>query len=288
MDGFLTALRAEIYVALRSNSVRLILILPALTGAAQLLLMSLLSAGEQAREAVQSGGFGSSFAEASGAEAWGALVDAYSTGLTLTGLILITYAAWSFAGDKDSGVLRHLLIRRVSRPAVIMAKLAQVHLFAVACLALMLIVSTLVANLLWEFGPVVEDGYELIGTAEILAELRLGLTLAIIPLPAAIALGLLISVLAGNSTQAITAALGVSLALDIFKGVMGNASDYLYASYLSSLLDESYLSDVSRLVRGFSDVMIDPALLQLNQWVGWPQMLLFVALALFFARRKAV
>ena len=288
MDGFLTALRAEIYVALRSNSVRLILFLPALTGAAQLLLMSLLSAGEQAREAVQSGGFGSSFAEASGAEAWGALVDAYSTGLTLTGLILITYAAWSFAGDKDSGVLRHLLIRRISRPAVVLANLAQVHLFAVACLALMLIVCTLVANLLWEFGPVVEDGYELIGTAEILAELRLGLTLAIIPLPAAIALGLLISVLAGNSTQAITAALGVSLALDIFKGVMGNASDYLYASYLSSLLDESYLSDVSRLVRGFSDVMIDPALLQLNQWVGWPQMLLFVALALFFARRKPV
>jgi hypothetical protein len=60
----------------------------------------------------------------------------------------------------------------------------------------------------------------------------------------------------------------------------------LYASYLVSLLDESYLDDVARLVRGYSDVMIDPAVLQLNQWVPWPQMVLFIILALVLVRRK--
>jgi hypothetical protein len=68
--------------------------------------------------------------------------------------------------------------------------------------------------------------------------------------------------------------------------VLGGAADYLYASYLVSLLDESYLDDVARLVRGYSDVMIDPAVLQLNQWVPWPQMVLFIILALVLVRRK--
>jgi hypothetical protein len=141
---------------------------------------------------------------------------------------------------------------------------------------------------LWDFGPVVEDGYELIGTDEIREELLTGLRLALIPLPAAIAMGLMVSVLAQNSTQAITAALGITLALDIFKGVMGNISGYLYVNYQSSLLDESYLNDVSRLVRGYSDVLIDPSVLQLNQWVPWPQMLLFVVVALIVVQWKKV
>jgi hypothetical protein len=32
--------------------------------------------------------------------------------------------------------------------------------------------------------------------------------------------------------------------------------------------------------------MIDPAVLQLNQWVPWPQMVLFVMLALVLVLRK--
>lgn len=284
MDGFLTALRAELFVALRSNSTRLIVVLPGLVACLQLLLVRARSASEQARDVLL--GAGQGFAEVDGADAWGALVDAMSTGLTLTGLVLVGYAAWTFAGDKDSGALRHLLIRRVSRSALVMAKLVNIHIAGLVCIVLTLLSLGLTAMLLWDFGPVVEDGYELIGVSEIHQEILMGLRLALIPLPAAIAMGLLISVSTRNATQAITAAIGITLALDIFKGMMGNFSGYLYVTYQSSLLNESYLSDVSRLVRGFSDVLIDPSVLQLNQWVPWPQMLLFVLLALVIVQRR--
>lgn len=284
MDGFVTALRAELFVALRSNSTRLVVVLPALISALQLLLVSFRSAGQQARNALSGQGFNQ--ARVDGADAWGALVDAMSTGLTLIGLTLVAYAAWSFAADRDSGALRHLLIRRVSRRTLLMAKLVTAHLVGALSVLLMLAVAISVANSLWEFGPVVEDGYELIGTSEIRDEIRLGLTLALIPLPAATALGLLISVSAQNTTQAITAALGLTLALDIFKGLMGNFSGYLYVTYQSSLLNESYLEDVSRLVRGYSDVLVDPAALQLNQWAPWPQLLLFVILSLIVVQYR--
>lgn len=284
MDGFMTALRAEIYVALRSHSTRLVVVLPAIICSVQLLLASFRNAGEQAREALSGQGFGQS--SVAGADAWGALVDAMSTGLTLIGLMLVAYAAWSFAGDRDSGAMRHLLIRRVSRRALVAAKLVSAHIVGALSVMLMLFIIILVANGLWEFGPVVEDGYELIGIQEIHTEIRLGLILALIPLPTAIALGMLVSVSTSSATQAITAALGLTLALDIFKGLMGDVSDYLYVSYQASLINASYLSDVSRLVQGFSDVMIDPAALQLNQWAPWPQMLVLVIASLIVVQYR--
>lgn len=294
MQGLLTAIKAEMFVFAHSRAIQFLCVIPALVAAVQLVLVRSLAASSDARAALMGteasgggGGFGGGgFGNVEGADAWGALVDALGTGLTLISLILIAYAAWSFASDRDQGVLRHLLIRRVSRPALVLSKLVQAHLLALVSITLMLLVSFATAALLWDFGPVVEDGYELIGTADIHAELRLGLSLALIPVPAAIALGVLVSVLCTSTTQALSVALGLTLGLDLFKSVLGSAADYLYASYLVSLLDESYLDDVARLVRGYSDVMIDPAVLQLNQWVPWPQMVLFVTLALVLVRRK--
>jgi len=296
MQGLLTAIKAEIFVFAHSRAIQFLCVIPALVAAAQLVLVRSLAASNDARAALMGtetpngfggGGFGGGgFGNVEGADAWGALVDALGTGLTLISLILVAYAAWSFASDRDQGVLRHLLIRRVSRPALLLSKLIQAHLLALVSITLMLLVTFASAALLWDFGPVIEDGYELIGTADIHAELRLGLSLALIPVPAAIALGVLVSVLSNSTTQALSVALGLTLGLDLFKSVLGSAADYLYASYLVSLLDESYLDDVARLVRGYSDVMIDPAVLQLNQWVPWPQMALFIILALVVVRLK--
>ena len=282
MNGFVAALKAEIYVALRSNSTRLLVLLPSLIVIARAIVVRLTETGQQAREAL----LGQEAEAVTGSNAWGHFVDSFSTGLTLLSLTLVAYAAWTFASDRDSGALRHILIRRASRPALVLAKLSMVYLLALGALGLMTASIGTISALLWDFGPVVEDGYELIGSAEIRAEVGLGLRLALLPMPAALAFGLLVSVCAQSATQAVTTALGITVALDIFKGVLGERAYYLYATFQPSLIDQSYLQDVSRLVRGYSDVMIDSRVLQLNEWVPLPQMLLFVVLALLFVRGK--
>ncbi|MCB1649413.1 MAG: ABC transporter permease subunit [Pseudomonadales bacterium] len=283
MKGFVAALKAECFVALRSNSARVLMLLPALIVVSRAVLVKLGESGQAARDALmgQEGG-------QSSANAWGQLVDGFSTGLTLLSLALVAYAAWTFANDRDTGALRHVVIRRVSRPGLVLAKLSTVFLLTLASLLLLSFATGIISALLWDFGPVVEDGYELISSEEIRSEVALGLRLALIPLPAALAFGMMISVLAQSATQAVTSALGVTLALDVFKGVLGDKAYYLYASFQPSLIDRSYLQDVSRLVRGYSDVLIDPRMLQLNEWVPWPQMLLFIIVALLFVRRKAL
>ena len=260
MNGLGVALRADLYVAARSNAARMLVLLPALIVMARAIIVKLSESGQQARDALMGQD------SAISANAWGHLVDSFSMGLTLLGLMLAAYSAWSFASERDSGALRHVLIRSASRGGVVLAKLLCSHLLALCALALMALSIVLMTALLWDFGPVVEDGYELIGSAEIRHEVALGLSLALIPFPATLAFGILVAVCAQSATQAVTAALGTMLALDIFKGVFGDAAYYLYLTFQPSLLDQSYLQDVSRLVRGYSDVMIDNRALQLNLW----------------------
>jgi hypothetical protein len=81
-------------------------------------------------------------------------------------------------------------------------------------------------------------------------------------------------------------ALGLLLGFDILKGILGSAARYGFAYYQPSIIDESYLSDVARLVRGYSDVLIDERLQMLNVWTPVPALLLFVLIAAVLIKRK--
>ena len=285
MNGLLVAIKSEIFVALRTFASKLIVTAPALVAAAQLMLVKLTEAGQQARDSILGG---SSFEQSVANNAYGFFVDGLTTGLTMLGLLLVAQGAYSFSYDRDVGSIRHLLIRRVSRSSVLTAKLIHLHLLALLSVLLLLTTSYLLSGMLWEYGAIVEDGFELISEQEIREEIGLGLRLALVPLPAAIAFGLLISVSTQSATQAVTTALGITLAIDIFKGLLGDMANYLYASFQPSLIDQSYLQSVSRIVRGYSDVLIDDSVLQLNMWVPFPALALFFAAALWIVQRRKI
>ena len=285
MNGLLVAIKSELFVALRTFASKLIVAAPAMVAAAQLMLVKLTEAGQQARDSLLGeSGFEQSVAN----NAYGFFVDALTTGLTMLGLLLVAQSAYSFRYDSDIGSIRHILIRRVSRGSVLTAKLIHLHLLALLSALLLLITSYAMSGMLWEYGAIVEDGFELISEQEIHEEIWLGLRLALVPLPAAIAFGLLISVSSQSTTQAVTTALGITLAIDIFKGLLGDMSNYLYASFQPSLIDQSYLQSVSRIVRGYSDILIDDSVLQLNMWVPFPALALFFAASLWIVQRRKI
>lgn len=283
MNGFVLALRSEFYVALRTLGAKLVIVVPSLLVLASYVFVKLGETGAAARDSLLGG---SDFDAAIASNAWGHFVDGLDSGLTILGLLLVAQAAYSFSSERDTGAVRHLLIRGSSRTAIGLAKLLHLHLLALFSLLLLIMSSYVASGFLWEFGPVTEDGFELIGEAEIHAEILLGMRLALIPLPAAIALGMLASVAANSSTQAVVSALGLTLALDLFKSTLGDYSYYLYATYQPALLDQSYLQDVSRLVRGYSDVLIDERFLQMNTWAPWPALLLFAGASLVILSRR--
>jgi ABC-type transport system involved in multi-copper enzyme maturation permease subunit len=285
MNGLLIAIKSELFVALRTFASKLIVAAPALIAAAQLMLVKITEAGQQARDSLLGD---SGFEQSVANNAYGFFVDGLTTGLTMLGLLLVAQGAYSFSYERDIGSIRHILIRRVSRSSLLTAKLIHLHLLALLSVLLLLITSYLLSGMLWEYGAIVEDGFELISEQEICEEISLGLRLALLPLPAAIAFGLLISVSSQSATQAVTTALGITLAIDIFKGLLGDMANYLYASFQPSLIDQSYLQSVSRIVRGYSDVLVDDSVLQLNMWVPFPALILFFAVGLWIVQRRKI
>ena len=285
MNGFAVALKSELFIARHTFSSKLIVLAPALLAVLQTLLEWITETGAATRNNLLSN---PTFDDIVNLNAYGHFVDGMKTGLTVLGLLLVAQAAYSFSYDRDTGMIRHILIRRASKPALIFAKLLQINLIGLISILLLIITTYVTSSLLWEFGAIVEDGFELISEEEILAEIATGLQLAIIPLPAAIAFGLLVSVIAQSATQAITTALGITLAIDIFKSMLGDYADYVYARFQPSLIDASYLQDVSRIVRGYSDVMINEGVLQLNLWMPIPTLIIFVGLTMIFIHKKSI
>ena len=283
LSSLMQALRSEFYVARFALGARLLIFIPSAAAAVQFMASKIADTGTAARESLMNS---VSFEDVTANNAWGHFVDGLDTGITLLFLLLVAQAAYSFSAEVESGTLRHQLIRCSSRRLIVMAKLLQLHALALMGIGVLIVSSYLLSGLLWEFGPVVEDGFELISEAEIRDEIAVGLRLALTPLPAAIALGLLLSVIASTATQAVVSALGITLAMDIFKGMLGDYAYYLYASFQPALIDQSYLQDVSRLVRGYSDVLIDDRVIQLNYWIPIPTLLVLVTASLIVVQTR--
>ena len=279
MNRLATALRAELFIARCSLGARLVVLAPLLLACAQLLIAALGDASTATQQTL----IGEETVATNGYGNW---VDSLVTGFTALGLLITGYSAHSFAADRELGVLRHRLIRLSSRTQIVIVKLLLLHLLALASLLLLILGSWLLSTALWELGPVIEDGYELISEGEILDEIHLGLRLAVFPLPAAIAFGVLLSVVAQSAMQSLSLALGLTLAFDVFKTSLGEMAGYVYARFQPSLIDVSYLGDVARLARGYSDVLIDERLLVLNLWSPLPAFLLCLGLSLFVVRTK--
>ena len=278
MSGTARALKIELFSALRGRVIWLLLLLPVTISVLRLLLIKL----STLKQLVQSGG------DQAAITGFGYLVDGMLAGLITLNIIFIAYSALNFALDRDQGVLRHLVIRSVSRQSIVAAKLLLMLVLATVAATLVIGVSMLVSAGLWELGPVVEDGYEIIGEEEIIPEIRVGLLLALLPLPVTICLGLLISVASRSAVRALVVALAVGLGFDVLKGALGAAGNYLSLSFLPAINDHSYLKDVAGIARGFSDILIDEKVYQLNIWLPLPQAIIIFILAIVLVNRKTL
>lgn len=220
--------------------------------------------------------------------AWPVFVDAWLAGLTLLALILLIVSARSLAGDLDLGLLRLARTRSVSRTGLVVGRaLLGVPLLLVA-VALTGASAAAGASWAYAFGPIVEDGYELLGSEEIRAEVVRGVVTALPALLGTWCFGLLVSAIARSGLVAVAAALTLYLGFDLFKDVLGGRQYWTFAAFCPSFVDNSYLHEVASMARGFSDAGYTAQILARNLWLPLPQALLLVVLACWAARRRAL
>lgn len=281
MLGYGVALRGEIYLARRSTALRTLLVLA--------LVASLARVGFAWVKTVSSGATGEAGVTGTlfHGNAYGPFVDGLSSGLLVGGLLLLVISAGSLAWDREHGIVRLRLTLSVSRSALVMAKITTLALTVFLLLAVVILSSWGAAAFFYDFGPVVEDGYEIFSAGEIRGDVVIGVAAAATPLIATLAFGLLVSVCARTAAQAIATALVSFLVFDAFKGLLGEGSRWVFASYQPSLVDRTYLREVTwKVARGFSDITYKNEELWYNFTVPLAEALLFLALALLVARRR--
>lgn len=224
----------------------------------------------------------------SSGSAWAAWVDGWSAGLVLGTLMLLVFAARSLAGDAENGVLRLAITRSATRGALVWGRLLLAPLLVVAVVSVTGIAAWAVAAAMADFGPLVEDGYEIYSAAELAEEVRRS-ALAVLPgLLATFAFGLFVSSVARSATVAVTTALGLFLTFDLFKEALGAGHYWVFASHVPTPWDTSAWSELPGVVRGYSDAGFPEALVRVG-WIGpWPALLLCCLAGCYALSRRAL
>ena len=208
--------------------------------------------------------------------AWAALADGWRAGLVLGTLLLVALSARGFAGDLEHGVLRLAATRSVSRPALLLGRFLLGVPIVVALVASTGLAAWAAARVHGDFGPLVEDGYEIFAAHELAFEVRMAV-LSILPaLLATVAFGLAVACLARNTTTAVGLALGAFLGFDLFKELLGESALWVFATHVPTLADTSAWSELGELMRGYSDAGLGAAALRAAWITPGPTLALFL------------
>jgi len=233
---------------------RLVLLLPPLAAAGRVLVGSAVTRAGRAGEIARAAALGGEAAgvEAS-ANAYPAFAEGLAVGVGIAAFLILVHGALSIAGEREAGTLRSALVRGVSRGGLVLGKAAFGALLVLAALPGVALASLLAAAIPYEYGPVTEQGYVIYPVSTIHLETLRGIGAAALALLATHAFGLFVSSIARAPGGAVAAALFLFLVFDAAKGLLGGASEWVFATFVPSITDRSYLGEVVGIARGFSD-----------------------------------
>lgn len=218
--------------------------------------------------------------------AWAPFTDGWLAGLTVSTLLLLIASTRAVAGDRESGILRVASTRSASRAGLVLGRALLGVGLTLGALLVTGLGAWIASALLYDFGPVVEDNYELVSSEELRAGLRLSLLATIPPLLTTWFFGLFVSTVTRSGTGAVAVGLATYLGFDLFKEVLGEAQYYVFAAFNPSFVDNSCLHEFADVARGFSDAGYSELRFVQNLWMPWPQALVLVAAACVITRRR--
>ncbi|HET6204265.1 MAG TPA: ABC transporter permease subunit [Planctomycetota bacterium] len=287
IEGFRNSFRAEWIRAFGTPGGRLTLALPPLAAALRVLLGRAFEGAGQARavaDAVRTG------AEAPGValstNAFPPFVRGIAVGLGAAALLLLAYGALAIVGERDAGTMRAALVRPVSRGAWVLGKVCVGLCLALAAMPAVVLASAIVAAALYHFGPVVEQGYVIATSEAVLREISRGLSSGTLAVLSVFAFGVFVSSLARTPGLAVAGAMLGYLVFDAMKGLLGGASEWVFATFVPSLVDRSYLGEVAKFAEGYSDAGFEQATWVRNLLVPPVEGLFLVAAAVLVTRRR--
>ncbi|MEZ6013878.1 MAG: hypothetical protein R3F49_02080 [Planctomycetota bacterium] len=278
---------------LRAEWMRLVSARTAWVAAALLVLVPILrvaaSVAGQRLEALEQearGGAGSIGLD--GGTGWAPFVDGWRAGLVLGLALLLVHAARALAGDRETGVLRIAVTRSASRTGALAGRALLGPIMVLIVAALTGLGAFAAARFAGDFGPLVEDQFEIAPASELALELTRSLCVSLLGLCAVHAFGLLVSTAARGAVIALAASLATLLLWDVFKGSLGDAKWWFFASHATTFIDGSAMNEMAGVARGYSDKGLAEDVFRRGLVLAPVWTLAMVSLSALLLRRRAL
>lgn len=169
-----------------------------------------------------------------GAADYGFIASATRIALNILGLLmLLAYSAATISSELRSGTIRTTLLRPVHRHEFVAAKLLLAFTFAAVISAVAGAAAWVLAAVLGDVTGVSYGGEALYSNLAMLRTYLLGMVLAVFPLSAAGAYGVMMSSLTRSTGAAVGAAVGIWVALDIAKYPL-RIAPFLFSSWVEA------------------------------------------------------
>ncbi len=285
MSGALRVLRAE-FVRLVSSRTGLVagfflLLVPALR-----IWAASIVANAKDVERAASGADKIGLTEGTG---WALMVDGWRAGLTLVTAMLLVQGARALAGDRETGVLRLAVTRSASRSGAVVGRALMGPVLVLLALVLTGASAYFAAKFTGaDFGDLIEDDFTIFTGLEVRDELVRALGPVTAGLMAVHAFGLLVSSLSKGPVLALASSLAAILLWDVFKGDVGNARYFVFATHAPTFSDGSAMKELAGFARAYSDAGLPDAVINMGRVLAPIQAVAFVALAALAMRKRPI
>ena len=283
MSGFVRALRGELYLLSHRSSIRRAHLLVAVVAILHVMGSMWMLQVEARLEDIRAD-------QLAAWNFWPRLAAGTRAAMYFVELLVLALIAGSFPREIAGGVARDPATRRISRGALLGARAIGALLLPFSLYLTAVLAAALPCWLLFDRGPVVEDGDILLDEVEILEPVVLALVHG---LPSVLALGAfacLLSVIFHRGVVASGVGLGIVLATEVFHEALGDAAPLWFADTLAGFGPDSFLEQAA----GFSQGLLNfyPESFNVVVAAGWwaplPALTLSVYAALLVFRRRSL
>lgn len=283
MNGFLRALRGELYLLTHRSSIRRAHLLVAVVAILHVLGSMWLLRLDAGMQDVRP-------EDLAAWNLWPRLAAGSRAAMYFVELLVLALIAGSFPREISGGVVRDPATRRISRGSLLLARGIGALILPVSLYLTAVFAALLPSWLLFDAGPVMEEGDILLDEVDILEPVVLSLVHG---LPAVIALGAfacLLSVIFHRGVVATGVGLGIVLATGIFHDTLGESAPLWFADTLAGFGPDSFLEQSAGFSQGLLNFYPESfnAVVSTGWWAPIPALLLSLYAALLVFRRRAL
>ncbi len=283
MSGFWRAFRGELYLLRSRRSIRRAHLLVAVVAILHVVGSFFLLKAQAGMEGVEP-------ADLAGWNFWPRIAAGARAAMYFVEVVVLALIAGSFPTEIAGGVVRDPLVRRISRPALTLARSFAALILPLTLYATAVAFAWMTSAALFDPGPILDEGDIILDEIDVKEPVQLALLHG---LPAIFALGafaVALSVAFRKGVVAVGVGLGLVLSARILHEPLGEKAPWFFADTLAGLGPDSFLEQAAGFALGFGNYYPE----SFNDVVdkGWyaplPTLAAFIIAALILFRRRSL